>query len=148
MADSKSTSPARKAPAPKRITDATVQNAKLPLGKVQHDIFDTVLPGFGLRVGKHRKSYFCMTRVLKAGAWRQARVTLGTSAELTLTQAREQARKAMDLAQQGKDPTEARSERKMALEAKSRDTYAIVRAEFLKRYVGRMNRRPAPRTLA
>ncbi|MGB5830859.1 MAG: Arm DNA-binding domain-containing protein, partial [Thiohalocapsa sp.] len=136
MATTKSTSPARKGPAPKRITASLIQNATLPAGKVQHDIFDTVLPGFGLRVGKHRRSYFCMVRALKAGAWKQARVTLGTSAELTLTQAREQARKAMELAQQGKDPTEARSERKTAMEASSRDTYASVRADFLKRYIG------------
>ena len=143
MADSKSTKPGAR-----RITDATIQHAKLPTGKVQHDIFDTVLPGFGLRIGKHRKSYFVMTRTLKAGAWKQTRVTLGTSSELTLTQAREQARKALELASQGKDPTDARTERKSAMVAASRDTYATVRADFLKRYIGRMNRRPAPRTLA
>ncbi len=135
-------------PGARRITDATIQNAKLPLGKAQHDIFDTVLPGFGLRVGKHRKSYFCMVRVLKAGAWKQARITLGTSAELALAEAREQARKAMELAQQGKDPINVRGDRKQAMEARSRDTYANVRADFLARYIGRMNRRPAPRTLA
>lgn len=133
--------------AKRHLTAAFVKNAKPAPGAVQTDYFDTALPGFGLRVGKARKTWFCMARVLKAGAWKLARVTLGTTAELSLADARQAARDAIERAQQGKDPTGARSERRADLEARSRDTFATVRARFLTQYVGRQQRRPAPRTL-
>ena len=134
--------------AKRHLTAAFVANAKPAPGAAQTDYFDTALPGFGLRVGKTRKTWFCMARVLKAGAWKLARVTLGTAGELTLSDARKAARDAIERAQQGKDPAGVRGERRAALEARSRDTFASVRGDFLKRYVGRENRRPAPRTLA
>lgn len=132
----------------RRITQTTIDNARLPEGKTQHDIFDVILPGFGIRIGKAKKAYFVMTRQLKAGTWRQVRVTLGDCAEMDLAQAREQARKARDLAKQGKDPGDVRKARQQALVTASRDTFAVVRGDFLARYVGRQGRRPAPRTLA
>ncbi len=134
-------------PGSKRITRTTVEQAKLPEGKIQHDIFDTVLPGFGLRIGKRKRVYFVMTRQLKAGVWKQTRVTLGSTAELDLATARQQAEQAMQRAKQGKAPSELRSERQQALVQRSRDTFASTRADFLKRYIGRQNKRPAPRTL-
>lgn len=146
MATAKSTSSAAK-PGAKRITRTTVEQAKLPEGKAQHDIFDTVVPGFGLRIGKRKRVYFVMTRQLKAGAWKLVRVTLGDTSELDLSSARQQAEQAIEKAKQGKDPTEVRSARQQALVERSRDTFASVRADFLKRYVGRQNKRPAPRTL-
>ncbi|MFE8034562.1 tyrosine-type recombinase/integrase [Thiohalocapsa marina] len=132
----------------RRITEATVKNAKLPVGKVQHDIFDSVLPGFGLRIGKRRKTWFVMVRALKAGTWKLSRVTLGTTAEIDLASARQQARDAQERARQGKDPTEVRTARQQAVVDRSRDTFAAVRSEFLKKYIGRQQRRPAPRTMA
>lgn len=132
----------------KRITRTTIEQAKLPEGKIQHDIFDTVLPGFGLRIGKRKRVYFVMTRQLKAGTWKQVRVTLGSTAELDLASARQQAQAAIDRAKQGKAPAEVRSEREQAMVQRSRDSFASVRADFLKRYVGRQNKRPAPRTLS
>lgn len=132
----------------KRITRATVEQTKLPEGKAQQDIFDTVLPGFGLRIGKHKRSYFVMTRQLKGGVWKQVRVTLGGAAEMDLATARQQAAEAMERAKQGQDPGEVRSARQQALVKRSRDTYASVRDDFLKRYRTRSNRKPAPGTLA
>jgi hypothetical protein len=129
------------------LTARFVQNAKPEPGKAQTDYFDTALPAFGLRVGKTKKTWFCMARTLKAGTCKLSRISLGTTLDLTLAQARQAAREALDAAQQGKVPT-ARAERRAALEARSRDTFATVRADFINRYVGRQNRRPAPRTLA
>jgi integrase len=133
--------------AKRHLTAAFVRNAKPASGAAQTDYFDTALPGFGLRVGKTRKTWFCMARVLKAGAWKLSRVNLGTTAELTLADARQAARDAIERAQQGKAPTEVREQRRADLEARSRDTFAAVRARFLQQYVGRQQRRPAPRTL-
>jgi len=133
--------------AKRHLTAAFAKNAKPAPGAAQTDYFDTALPAFGLRVGKTRKTWFCMVRVLKAGAWKLSRVTLGTTAELSLADARQAARDAIERAQQGKAPTEVREQRRADLEARSRDTFAAVRARFLQQYVGRQQRRPAPRTL-
>ncbi|MBK1619822.1 hypothetical protein CKO42_15500 [Lamprobacter modestohalophilus] len=146
MATGKSISAATR-PGAKRITRATIEQTKLPDGKVQHDIFDTVLPGFGVRIGKRKRVYFVMTRQLKGGVWKQVRVTIGSTAELDLASARQQAQEAIERAKQGKDPSGIRSERQEALMQRSRDTYATVRASFLKLYIGRQNKRPAPGTL-
>ncbi len=146
MATAKSISPASK-PGAKRITRATVEQAKLPEGKIQHDIFDTVLPGFGLRIGKRKRVYFVMTRQLKGGVWIQTRVTLGSTTEIDLATARQQAQQAIERAKQGKDPSSVRSERQQAMVQRSHDTYATVRTDFLKRYRTRSNRKPSPSTL-
>jgi integrase len=134
--------------AKRHLTARFVDTAKPEPGKPQSDYFDTALPAFGLRVGKSRKTWFCMVRVLKAGAWKLTRVTLGTTGELSLAEARQAAREAIERAQQGKAPTEIRQQRRADLEARSRDTFAAVRELFLERYIGRQQRRPAPRTLA
>jgi integrase len=47
-----------------------------------------------------------------------------------------------------KAPIEVKRERRAALEAESRNNFAFVREEFLHKYVGRGQRRPASRTLA
>ncbi len=133
--------------AKRHLTAAFVKNAKPAPGAAQTDYFDTALPGFGLRVGKTRKTWFCMVRVLKAGAWKLTRVSIGTAAELTLAQARERAREALARAEKGEAP-QPRAEHRAELEARSRDTFAAVRELFLERYIGRQQRRPAPRTLA
>jgi integrase len=133
--------------AKRHLTAAFVKNAKPAPGSAQTDYFDTAVPGFGLRAGKARKTWFCMARVLKAGDWKLTRVTLGTTAELSLASARQAARDAIEQAQQGKDPSTARLQRRDALEARSKDTFVTVRDLFLERYIGRQQRRPAPRTL-
>jgi integrase len=132
----------------KRLTALFVEKVSPPTDKAQEDYFDTVLPAFGLRVGKKRKTYFAMVRSLKNGLWKLTRVTLGTTVELELTQAREQARDAIDRAAQGLPPGAVRAERKAAQAEESRNTFGAVRDDFLVKYRGRQNRKPAPRTLA
>ena len=47
----------------KRFTVPFVEKVLPPTDKPQEDYFDTVLPAFGLRVGRKRKTYFVMVRV-------------------------------------------------------------------------------------
>jgi integrase len=131
----------------RKITATFVDKVQAPSDKPQEDYFDTVLPAFGLRVGKRKKTWFVMVRALRNGEWKMQRTTLGTTAEMDLTKARESAREAMQRAEQGKAPIEVKRERRAALEAESRNSFSVVREEFLKKYVGRKQRRPAPRTL-
>jgi integrase len=133
--------------AKRHLTARFVDSAKPEPGKPQTDYFDAALPAFGLRVGKTRKTYFVMVRTLQAGAWRLSRVSIGTTAEVTLAEARERARETLTRAEKGEAP-QPRAEHRAELEARSRDTFAAVRELFLARYIGRQQRRPAPRTLA
>ncbi len=132
----------------KRFTVPFVENVSPPTGKPQEDYFDTVLPAFGLRVGRKRKTYFVMVRALKNGAWTMTRTNLGTASELDLPTARRQAQEAMARAAQGLAPNAVRAERKAAQIDESRNSFAAVVGEFLTKYRGRQNRKPAPRTMA
>ena len=134
--------------ATKRLTDIFVAKVQPPADKPQTDYFDTVLPAFGLRVGKRTKTYFCMVRALREGAWKLQRVTLGTVGQITLGQAREQAREAMQRAEAGQAPAEVRQERRAAQQVESANTYAAVVGDFLSKYRTRQKRKPAERTLA
>ncbi|AFL73580.1 tyrosine-type recombinase/integrase [Thiocystis violascens] len=132
----------------KRFTVPFVEKVLPPTDKPQEDYFDTVLPAFGLRVGRKRKTYFVMVRVLRDGEWKMTRANIGTTAELDLASARQQAQEAMDRAAKGFAPAEVKVERKAAQADESRNTFSAVRDEFLTKYRGRQNRKPAPRTLA
>ncbi|EDP64873.1 phage integrase [alpha proteobacterium BAL199] len=72
----------------------------------------TALPGFGLRVyPSGRKVYVCQVRVGR----RQRRLKIGLAETLTLDQARERAKLAIDAASEGRDPQLERQERRAAL---------------------------------
>lgn len=69
-----------------KLTDKLVKQKKLPAP----EIWDLILPGFGLRAGKTRRSYFAMARV----GGKQVRYTkgLGTTDSNSLAEARAAAR--------------------------------------------------------
>jgi integrase len=130
----------------KRITATVVQKTALPSGQAQLDIFDTVKPGFGVRIGRRSRTYFVMVRALDKGVWKQRRVKLGTTEEMDLAEARAAADEAVASAAKGDDPADIYRQRSTALVEASRNTYAVVRDEFLAKYRGRQNRRPAQST--
>ncbi|CRI68163.1 putative Phage integrase [Thiocapsa sp. KS1] len=132
----------------KRLTQPTVDRISAPTDKPQVDYFDTILPSFGLRVGRKRKSFFVMVRALRAGEWKLQRVTLGTTVELTVSDAREQAKAAIERAAKGEAPTEIKVERKAAMADESRNTFGTVLATFMVRYRTRKKAKLAPRTQA
>lgn len=121
----------------KRFTVPFVEKLLPPTDKPQEAYFDTVLPAFGLRVGRKRKTYFVMVRTLKDGEWKMTRTNLGTTAELDLAAARKQAEEAMDRAAKGLAPAEVKVERKAAQADESRNTFSVVVGEFLRKYRGR-----------
>jgi integrase len=107
--------------AKKRLTDMTVSNTKAPSrGGKRLEIWDTVLPGFGLRITPQphdARSYFVMTMVgrgeivrddsgnIIAGR-RLKRITIGNARVIRLDDARERAREMLDRAEAGEDPTQ------------------------------------------
>lgn len=132
-----------------QLTDAAVKRLKTPTDVDRIEYWDTKTPGFGIRISSSGvRSWVMILRILKNGAWVQQRLTLGRYPGVSLAQAREKAVKAKGQAEQGEDPgAELRSAKRAKVDA-SRQTFAVVRAEFLAKYRGRQNRRPAPSTLA
>lgn len=130
-----------------RLTDAAIKKLKMPeTGRVEY--WDSHTPGLGLRVSSSGvRSWVLMTRSLKAGAWKQQRVTLGNYPAMPLADARAKATDAKATAKAGEDPAAVTREEKRAMVEDSRNTFAAVRAEFLQKYRGRQNRRPANSTL-
>lgn len=129
------------------MTDAVIKKLTAPAtGRREH--WDAHIRGLGLRISSSGvKSWVLMTRRLELGEWKPARVTLGRYPGMTLSQARAEAVKAKAAAQAGEDPGAASVAKREAIIAASRDTFATVRAEFLVKYRGRQQRRPAPSTL-
>lgn len=75
-------------------------------------------------------------------------MTLGAYPALSLSDAREKAAEAKAKAKAGEDPSDRVKTERQALVDNSRNTFLLVRTEFLEKYRGRGNKRPAPSTLA
>ena len=118
-----------------RLTDLAVDRLKPPTaGRL--DVFDSVLPGFGVRVSATgRRTWFVMYR----HNGRQVRQALGeahrqndpTGAGVTLAQARDAARKAMSLVDRHEDPRRAPAE---VLPEQARESFARVAEDFIRLY--------------
>lgn len=131
------------------LTDAAVRRIKTPPAGQRLEYWDSQTRGLGLRVSSAgTRSWVMLLRVLKDGRWVQQRLTLGQYPGTSLAQAREKAREAKSLAKEGEDPGATLRETKAAKVEDSRNTFAVVREEFLAKYRGRNNRRPAASTLA
>lgn len=120
-----------------KLTDAAVQRIKPP-AKGQVDYWDTLLSPFALRVSYNgTKSWITQPRVLIDGKWKPARITLGRYPVLSLADARELAREAIQQAAEGKDPRRLKHERKRQQEDDSRNTFGAIRDLFIERYCER-----------
>lgn len=110
----------------KTITATLVQRMRPPItGRLQ--VYDTVIPGFGLRItDRGVKTWFLMSRVPSG---EQARFTLGRMPAVGLAAARKAARKKLEEIARGDDPR--RLAEKEA--ARSRGTFGHVADDFLER---------------
>jgi integrase len=122
------------------LTAASVERLKAPAaGQVEY--YDRRLPAFGVRVTSHgARSWFVMTRL----DGRLIRVTLGRHPALALAEARDEARRAMNLAAAGKDPRSAKAEAKQKRQEDRRNTFDSCAAEFLQKHADR-HLRPSTR---
>ena len=118
----------------KKLTDAAVSRLKSP-ATGQIDYWDALTPGFGVRISRGgTRTWLVQARVLKNGAWKQTRITLGHYPAMTLAEAREAARDALKEAQAGKDPRGRAKQDRASLEKASRDTWAALAEIFLSKY--------------
>ncbi len=104
-----------------KITERTLTR------KAPGEVWDEYLPGFGLRIGKKRKTFFVMTRI----DGKQRRITVGNAAILSLADARDKARGIMRNAARGIDPQEAERVAKRETLLARRDTFRVVSEAYM-----------------
>lgn len=115
-----------------KLTAKYVENIKPPeKGRLQ--LWDTALPGFGLRVSeKGKKTWVVMYR----SRGRQRRMTLGRYPTFSLAEARDEARTALRSLEQGVDP----AEEKLAAKRRPEATFTDVVEQFIELYAKPKNR--------
>lgn len=116
------------------LTDTFVRSLPpAPLGK-RIEIWDTQVPGFGLRVTEQgAKSYILYTRFPPSNL--PARRLLGVAGRIGLASARQKARQWLDLIAQGIDPKEAARRAQLAAQRSQRITFAVVAEDWLREAV-------------
>jgi len=107
-----------------RITERVITR------KEPGEIWDELLPGFGLRIGARKRTFFVMGRV----DGRQVRRTVGTTIELTLGEAREKARTMLANFAAGTDPEEAARAARLEAVRVRRNTLASVAADYMQEH--------------
>ena len=92
----------------KKLDDRTVRALKAPVAGRQ-EVWDRLLPGFGLRVtSKDARSWFVMYRVGFGASRMQRRYRIGDAKVMTLAEARAAARQALGQVARGIDPADER----------------------------------------
>ena len=110
-----------------RLSDKTIEKLAAP-EKGQVEIWDTLVPGFGVRVSHGgRKAFVLLYRV--RGQSRKRRLTLGAYPALSLAEARQIARDALLQAQRGSDPAAVK-----VCAAEGALSYAALVDEFVTKY--------------
>lgn len=118
-----------------RFTDLSVDRLKPPAaGRLE--VFDTVLPGFGVRVSATgRRTWFVMYRhngkLIRQSLGEAHRQRDPEGVNVTLAQARDAARKAMTLVDRHEDPRRARAE---VLPEQARESFSAVAEDFVRLY--------------
>lgn len=111
-----------------KFTTRDVAKLKLPADKIDLIVFDDDLPGFGIRLRPHSRTYVIQGRTA-AGQWRSS---LGDIRKLTLEDARKIARRRFAEVELGGDPraakAEARARAELTLGAQS-DRYLETRKD-------------------
>lgn len=83
-----------------KLTDALISKTKVGPGE-RVEIFDTQIPGFGVRVGSRERAFFFIRRV----NGRKVRMSLGAYPAISLAKARSVALSVLDRIKAGEDPT-------------------------------------------
>jgi integrase len=112
-----------------KLSEAFLKGSRATPTKGQIDYWDTLTPGFGVRIGHGgRKAFQVLTRV----DGRIRRFTLKPAyPALSLAAARDQAAKILKDAQAGLDPAAAKAEERRKAQARRRNTFGAVAADFM-----------------
>jgi hypothetical protein len=119
----------------RNLTDRKVKSLRRDLNledKLGHyDTWDALTPGLGIRTSKTgRRTFVLMARY--PGSRNPTRRALGVYGELTLEQAREKARRWLELIRKGIDPAAAEEEARQAALRLQANTFAAVAEDYLR----------------
>src|SRR3546814_15689420 len=98
--------PRREMPVPRmRLTDAAIEKTK-PTPGARMELWDSLLPGFGVGIGSGRRAFFVSYRVTDPATGKavRRRPQVGTYPATKLTDARKSARETQGKVQWGEDP--------------------------------------------
>lgn len=109
------------------LTDRAIRG--LSTERIQEDVYDTVLPSFGVRVGQRDKAFFVRYR----SKGHNRRVTLGRYPRLSLAEARERARAILGEVAQDTDPAAERARARNSQTFRALSEQYLVWAEANKR---------------
>ena len=110
-----------------KLTDAFLRHVKSP-AKAQVEYWDTLTPGFGLRVSYGgRKAFVVLTRI----DGKLHRFTLGAYPKKSLADARDDAERIIKDAAKGISPNEREAEERRKAQANKRNTFQAVAEEFM-----------------
>ena len=125
-----------------KLTDTLLQKRKAPaLGR--EEIFDTQVPGLGIRIGQREKAFFFIRRV----KGRKARFSLGQYPAITLTNARAQALEILNQIKIGEDPRENVKLRKQIIIDEAENSFGKLAERFLKEYASGKKKPLRPQTI-
>ena len=115
------------------LTDAAVKRFKPPkTGRIER--FDGLLPGFGVRITSNgHKSWIVLGQVYNAkkNKMERARLTLGTTGEYSLAEAREMAQTYKDEIKSGRDPRLLKTREKAEAQRAQGNTFRSVAEAWL-----------------
>ena len=110
-----------------KLTDAFLRSVKPPAGG-QTEYWDTLTPGFGVRVSYGgRKAFGVLTRI----NGKLHRFTIGSYPKLSLLEARDQAETIIKDSAKGVSPQERKAEERRKAQALNRNTFQAVAEEFV-----------------
>lgn len=118
------------------LTESRIKALK-PTGK-RSVVWDSVLPGHGIRVTETGHRSFVVARTLAGTRPKLVWVTLGQHPLMTLEQARDAAREALGLLARGIHPKEAMAQRRQEQDRQRQDTFGAVAETFLALHVARL----------
>jgi len=115
----------------KNLTDRKVKSLRANTKLAAYDTWDAGVPGLGVRTSASgRRTFVLMARF--PGSTNPTRRALGVYGELSLEQAREKARKWLELIRKGVDPAIAEEEEKQVELRQRANTFASVVEDYLR----------------
>jgi integrase len=126
----------------KKLTVAGINNVRAPkTGRKEY--LDAVVPQLALRITANgTKSFVLRTRV--RGSGKQIRVTLGEYPAVGLSEARDTAREALNMAQRGVDSNEEKRRQAQSLKERRANSVSEVSGLFIERYAKKRGNRTWP----
>jgi integrase len=117
--------------AKRNLTDRTLKALKAEKPGRRYEVWDSVVPGFGVRVtDKGRRTFILVARF--PGSKHPTRRAIGAYGVITLEKARIKAREWLELVRRGTDPRVHEDQLRLAEQRRNQMTFAAVAEDFIK----------------